>query len=132
MHWGFWMSNTSAVLPQNNLTSFFFQFFSFLLAPVNIQPSGRSNCGIQEKRGEGSTASVMPCLGCFRLSYLDTAEMRLLTRARQTANPTHAKKIHGVLLILWINKQHCFPGLPGCSCQARCFCKGSYGFGDSL
>lgn len=134
IHWGFWMSDTSEVLLQNNITAFFFLFFSTLFGPINVQPSGRdrSNCRIWEKWGEGSAASVMPCLGFLRLSDLDSAEMGPLTQVRQAASPTHAKKIHGLLLILRINKRLCFPGLPGCSCQACCFCKGSHSLGDSL
>lgn len=37
-------------------------------------------------------------LGFFSLSYSDTAEMGPLTRVRQAASPTHAKKIHGAAL----------------------------------
>lgn len=40
----------------------------------------------------------MPCLGFFRLSYSDTAEMEPLTQMRQAASPIHAKKIHGAAL----------------------------------
>lgn len=41
------------------------------------------------------------------------------------------KRLMVLLLTLQINKWLCFPGLPGWSCQACCFCKQGHGFGDS-
>lgn len=133
MHWGFWMSSTSEVLLQNNITVFFSLFFSVLLRQINGQPSGRdrSNCGIWEKWGEGSIASVTLWLAFFRLSYLHPADTGPLIWVRQVASPIHAETIHGAALHSLDKKQLCFPGLPSCSCQACCFRKGSNGFGDS-
>lgn len=71
-----------------------------MLGPKNIQYFGRGTLEQLRDQGEiwGEFNRVMLRLGFFSLSYSDTAEMGPLTRVRQAASPTHAKKNHDAAL----------------------------------